>query len=134
MSKKLNLINGNFITLDHNCPQADAISIENGKISGINSPDSKSKTIDLKGATVIPGFIDSHFHLVNLGRQLDTLQLKDCKSASEIAKMVYKKSKKIGINDWILGFGWDQTSWIDNEFPKLHILNDLNLQQPVFLT
>ena len=61
MSGKINLINGNFITLDDHCPVAEIISIENGKISGINSQDHRCKNINLKGATVIPGFVDAHF-------------------------------------------------------------------------
>ena len=65
MSGKINLINGNFITLDDHCPSAEMISIESGKISGINAPDSHCENIDLNGATVIPGFVDAHFHLVN---------------------------------------------------------------------
>ena len=63
MSKKINLINGNFITLDKACPYAESISIENGKICGINSIDHNCKNINLKGATIIPGFVDAHFHL-----------------------------------------------------------------------
>ena len=65
MRKKINLINGNFITLDDQCPLAEMISIENGKIAGINACDHNCKKIDLKGAVVIPGFVDAHFHLLN---------------------------------------------------------------------
>ena len=46
------------------------------------------------------------------------LQLKKCKSSHEIAEMVLEKSQIIGPNDWILGFGWDQTKWSENSFPK----------------
>ena len=59
MSGKINLINGNFITLDDHCPSAEIISIENGKIAGINAPDHRCNNIDLNGATVIPGFVDA---------------------------------------------------------------------------
>ena len=134
MLKKINLINGNFITLDEQCPTAEIISIKNGKISGINASDHNCQNIDLKGATVIPGFVDAHFHLMNLGKQIDTLQLQDCTLPDEIAEMVYNKSKDLAANDWILGFGWDQSRWKENKFPSENILNDLNLTQPVMLT
>ena len=134
MVNKINLINANFITLDKECPNAESISIIDNKIAAINSIDTKFKSIDLKGATVIPGFVDSHFHLTNLGKQLDTLHLKECKSAAEIAKKVLKKSKTIGKDEWILGFGWDQTKWDMNKFPLSYILNDLPISQPVMLT
>ncbi len=134
MSNKINLINANFITLDKHCPKADSISIVNNKIAGINSIDHNFQSIDLKGATVIPGFVDSHFHLTNLGKQLDTLQLKNCKSAKEIAQKVKDKSKLINSDEWIIGFGWDQTKWDINEFPISSVLDDLPISQPVMLT
>ena len=134
MSKKLNLTNGNFITLDNACPYADSISIENGKICGINSIDHNCESVNLKGATIIPGFVDAHFHLTNLGKQLDTLQLKKCNSANEIADLVMQKIKKSNDDDWIIGFGWDQTRWQNDAFPEKEILNDLNVKNPIFLT
>ena len=111
MSKKINLVNGNFITLDDKCPTAEMISVDSSKIAGINSVDPKCKNIDLSGATVIPGFVDAHFHLVNLGKQTDSLILKDLSSIQEISKMVLQKSTQIEKNEWIFGFGWDQTKW-----------------------
>ena len=101
MSNKINLINGNFITLDDTCPSAEMISVENGKIAGINAIDHNCESIDLDGATVIPGFVDAHFHLVNLGKQTDTLKLKNCRSAKSIADLVLQKSKNIKDNEWI---------------------------------
>ena len=133
MGCKINLVNGNIITLDESCPSADTISLENGKISGINAIDHNHKSIDLQGATVIPGFTDSHFHLTNLGKQLDTLQLKDCRSSHEVAEKVLKKSAKMSHNDWIIGFGWDHNKWRDSHFPKADILNSLPISQPIML-
>ena len=92
MGNKINLINGSFITLDDACPSAEMISVEKGKIAGINCIDHNSKSVDMKGATVIPGFVDAHFHLVNLGKQTDSLILKDSSSTQEISKIVLQKS------------------------------------------
>ena len=134
MSNKINLINGNIITLDDFCPIADSVSLTNGTIAAINSIDHNFESIDLKGSTVIPGFVDAHFHLVNLGKQKDTLNLRKCKSAMEIASLVFEKSKTLEAEEWIFGFGWDHTKWQENEFPKQKILNNLNISQPVMLT
>ena len=65
MQSNLNLINGRFITLDGNDDNIQSLTIENGKIKGFNSPNSNFQTIDLNNNIVIPGFIDSHFHLKN---------------------------------------------------------------------
>ena len=111
MSRKVNLIHCNFITLDDSCPFADTIWGEKGRIAGINATDHNCENIDLAGATVIPGFVDAHFHLLNLGKQIDTLQLRDCLSPIDIAEKVQMKSRDIGKDEWIFGFGWDHNKW-----------------------
>ncbi len=134
MGKKLNLINGTFITMDDHCSEVHSVTITNGKIIGLNTIESTWKTINLNGAIVIPGFVDAHFHLVNLGKQLDTLQLKECNSPKLIADMVYSKSKEILPDDWIIGFGWDHNKWKKKEYPTAKILNNLSINNPVMLT
>ena len=134
MSNKINLVNGNFITLDDKCPIAEMISVDNGKIAGINAVDHNYENINLGGATVIPGFVDAHFHLVNLGKQTDTLRLKDYTSAQAIADKVLQKSSIVDENEWIFGFGWDNTKWDDQSFPTSNILNSLPASQPIMLT
>ena len=134
MSQKVNLINGNFITLDDQCPFAESISVDKGTIAGINAIDHNCENIDLQGAAVIPGFTDSHFHLSNLGKQLDTLNLRNCRSSKDILERVVKRSRELDESSWIFGFGWDHNKWAKPEFPTADLLNDLTISQPVMLT
>jgi len=130
----INLINGNIITLNEKHPRINSLSINNGKISLINDVNKKFDTIDLKGATVIPGFIDSHFHLKNFGKRLNLLDLKKIKSLDEIINLIKMYAKTKNPNDWILGFGWDQNLWKNKSFPQSNYLDNLNIQQPIYLT
>ena len=130
----INLINGNIITLNEKHPRIKSLSINNGKISLINDVNKQFDTIDLKGATVIPGFIDSHFHLKNFGKRLNLLDLKNIKSLDEIIHLIKMYAKTKNHNDWILGFGWDQNLWRDKSFPQSNYLDNLNIQQPIYLT
>jgi len=129
-----NLINGNIITVDDHFQKATSITIQDGKIVNIDKPQSNIETIDLKGATLIPGFTDSHFHLKNFGKRLEQLQLKGVEAAQKIAEMVRAKSKKLPKGSWITGFGWDQTLWEDGKFPESDILNQVTPHHPLMLT
>lgn len=132
--RSFNLINGNIITLNPKLNHAHSLSIDNGKIKYINKTIPTLKTYDLKGATVIPGFIDAHFHLKNYGKRLEQIDLKNIKSIKEIRSIIKNKLKKIKKGDWVLGFGWDQNLWDGKRFPSADILDNLTIDNPVYLT
>ena len=132
--KSFNLINGNIITQSSVNSDISSISIDNGKIYGINKLIKKARTIDLKGATVIPGFIDAHFHLKNYGKRLEQLNLKGVCSLQEIETLIKNKLQHIKKNEWILGFGWDQNLWKDKLFPQSDFLNSIAPNNPIYFT
>jgi len=133
MHSNLNLINGRFITLDSNDNHINSLTINNGKISNFNSPNSKFKTIDLKNNVVIPGFIDSHFHLKNYGKRQDMINLKKIDSIDEIVQLIHKKIKQDPDIRWIEGFGWDHNLW-GGAYPDSNILNSISDKYPIVLT
>jgi len=132
--RSVNIINGNIITLNSQHPQVDSLSIDDGKIISINKTSSKFKTLDLKGATVIPGFIDAHFHLKNYGKRLEQIDLKDIQSLKEIKSIIINKLKDIKKGEWVLGFGWDQNLWDKKLFPDASFLNNISPDHPMYLT
>ena len=87
-SNSFNIINANIISLDESSPKPKLLQIKNGIIHSTQAINSSLKTINLHGATIIPGFIDSHFHLRNLGKRLDMLQLKGIDSLKTIQKLI----------------------------------------------
>lgn len=63
-------VNANVYTGDAKRPKAEAIAVKGGRIAFVGSTDeakrfagSSAKVVDLAGATVVPGFADSHCHL-----------------------------------------------------------------------
>ena len=87
MQSNLNLINARFITLDGNDSHIESITVENGKIKEFNNPNLNFQTINLDNNVLIPGFIDSHFHLKNYGKRQDMINLKKIDSIDEIVRL-----------------------------------------------
>src|SRR4051794_17862538 len=74
--------NGNVYTVNERQPRAEAIAVKGGKIIFVGSnKDAQAyegratRVIDLKGATVVPGMTDSHYHLMGVGEREMTLNL-----------------------------------------------------------
>jgi len=76
------IINGDIITLDDDNPQADALVIIKNRIAYVGSNDiarqyigKSTKVLDTQGATVLPGFNESHLHIFAGALSLTQLSL-----------------------------------------------------------
>ena len=132
--KSYNLINAKVITLDPKNSIAESITIHNGKIEAVNSINSNYTNLDMAGSTIIPGFIDAHFHLKNYGKRLDMLNLKGVNSLDEIIGMIKSKLNSLAKGEWLIGYGWDQNLWEQQDFPEANILNSIAPENPIYLT
>ncbi|RCK77454.1 MAG: Exoenzymes regulatory protein AepA precursor [Ignavibacteriae bacterium] len=112
---------------------SDGIIIDIGKSSDLLEKYSPKKIIDLQGANVYPGFIDSHAHMYGLGMLLSSINLSGLKSSEEIVKLVAEEVKKQKPGEWIYGRGWDQTLWQNKEFPYKNLLDSVSPNNPVIL-
>ena len=133
-STSFNIVNANIISLDDIYPHPKSLTIKNGLIDSFEKLDTSLNTVDLHGATIIPGFIDSHFHLRNLGKRLDMVQLKGIDSLEKIKKLVIDECEKRNPGELILGFGWDQNLWDSKDFPPPDILNTIAPNHPIIFT
>ena len=84
------LLNAHVLTMDQTRPAAQAIAIQGDRIAWAGASEEaqrlfpgSARTIDLHGATVLPGIIDAHTHLIELGKSLLSLNLKDIASEKE---------------------------------------------------
>ncbi len=81
------------------------------KIGKGNLPSSARK-IDLKDATILPGFCDTHTHLSNIALMHGTLDLTN-KSREDVLNLVKEECKK---RDMVVGRGWDESFWNKKEY------------------
>ncbi len=133
------LVNGTIYTLDPSNSVAEAVAIRGNRVVGVGSTDdmkrrySSESIIDLKGKTVLPGFIDGHAHMLNEGRFLHDLDLIGTTSAEQIAGAVDQRVRESTPGQWILGRGWDQNDWEVKNFPTHEILDRVAPNTPVIL-
>jgi len=88
---------------------------------------------DLDGATVIPGFNDSHCHLYGLGKALAEIDLNGTASPAEVAARVAAAMETAPGRDWLQGRGWDQNDWAVQDYPTKALLDPITGDRPALL-
>jgi len=128
--------NGNIYTVDNDFKVANAIAIKDGLFYDIGENEIKNKyhskeTINLNGATVLPGLIDAHCHFYGLGLNQQVIDLVGTLSFDEVVSKIKLNSN---INSKVIkGSGWDQNDWDIKEFPNKSKLDMLYPNTPVVL-
>ncbi|MDQ6665858.1 MAG: amidohydrolase [Acidobacteriota bacterium] len=132
-------MNAHIYTVDEAHPAASEIAVKGGRILAVGGGLSRhagpaTKRIDAHGATVLPGLIDCHAHMRNLGDSLEMLDLRGAKSEGEIVEKVRRAVRDRKPGEWIRGRAWDQNLWPGKQFPTAQGLSAAAPDNPVFLT
>jgi predicted amidohydrolase YtcJ len=91
-----------------------------------------TRIMDLNGATVIPGLIESHVHLVQLGQFLSQIDLVGVQTEEEAVALAEARASELEPGTWILGSGWDEGAWA-NHYPTMDLLSERVPDHPVYL-
>src|SRR5262249_59071440 len=132
------LVHGNVVTMNPAKPSAQAIAIAGERIAWVGSDKEAYKLfpsagiLDLQGATVLPGIIDAHTHMLELGKSLLRLNLKDVATEEEAVARVRQRARSARPGDWILGWGWDEGKWAAH-YPDNEALSRAAPENPVYL-
>lgn len=120
-------------------PDAEAVAITGDRITLAGSRDNveqlkgpNTRVIDLQGATVLPGLIDSHVHLANLGASLDRVNLVGVETEAQAVERVAARAAMVPKGEWIAGWGWDEGAWTSH-LPTLKLLSRRVPDHPVIL-
>jgi len=132
------LVNGRVWTGDTARPSADAIAIAGTRIVAVGSNDEirtlarGAQVIDLGGAFVVPGFIDSHVHFLDGGFRLASVQLRDAATRDEFVARVKAFAATVPAGAWITGGDWDHTLW-GGELPRRDWIDAATPNHPVWV-
>lgn len=90
--------------------------------------------LDGKGATLIPGLIDAHGHVMGLGFAQLSLDLSATRSLAEARARVAAFAQANPGRSWIIGGGWNQEQWGLGRFPRAADLDGIAPDTPIWLT
>lgn len=138
------LFNGKIALMDsQNTSWSEAVAIKDRKIAKVGTNEEilqfkgkETELIDLKGRLVLPGFNDSHVHLLGYGYTLEAVDLGDTKSIDEIIGSVkeFIEKKKISKEKWVTGRGWNHDYFINEKrFPTRYDLDKISTEHPIVL-
>ncbi len=130
-------------------PEADLMAVANGRVVyigkqsdfllGDNTVESAKKAIpckqvlDLHGKLVVPGFYDSHIHLLGGGSRLSEVALKDAKDEGEFGNRLREFDRKLPRDQWMLGGNWDHDRALKGELPTAALIDKYVKDRPVFM-
>ena len=136
--------NGTILTMDSGGSQAQALAVRGETILAVGSDaeimalaDPHTVVTDLRGRTMLPGFIDGHSHFVSAGlmaaTQLDLSSppVGGVKNIAEIKGLIRAKAAETPKGEWILGFGYDDTGLEDKRHPLASDIDEV-APEPVF--
>jgi len=121
-------------------PDAEAVAIRGDRIVFVGTDRDarawrgpKTRVVDLGGATVLPGLVDSHTHIAGLGERESQVDLVGVATEAEAVERVAAFAKSVPKGQWVLGRGWDEGAWA-NHYPTKKLLGERVPDHPVLLS
>lgn len=132
---------GNIYTLAQENDKVEAVFTENGTIQAIGKKSELesvfqeriSELMDLEGKTMLPGFVDSHIHLIGHGESLIRLDLSKCLSKEEVFQKVSAYSENLEEGEWLIGEGWNDNLWEEKSPIQFREIDEVCPNHPVLL-
>jgi predicted amidohydrolase YtcJ len=138
------LVNGTIITVDASDRIAQAVAIQEERISAVGDTtfiDSlagpNTQRIDLDGRTVLPGLLDAHAHFSpSQFNRLDILDLSypGVKSIKDVQEAIAKRAKELPPGQWIQGRSWDEGKFTERRLITAQDLDEIASEHPVWLS
>ena len=117
------LLNGKVITFDDEDTRAEAVAVSGNRIIFVGSNEEakkfiheSTKLLDLKGKVLLPGFIDSHTHFIQMGMTFDMVNLREANSLSEALERVKERVSKTARSEFVIGINWDESKWPEKRY------------------
>ena len=110
---------------------------EEGKITAVLARSDKRPPVDYRldgeGRVMLPGMIDAHVHVMDIGFAALTLDLSGTTSLEDALARIKTFAEENPGRPWIIGRGWNQEKWSLGRFPTAAELDAVVSDRPVWL-
>ncbi|MHA1961437.1 MAG: amidohydrolase [Candidatus Thorarchaeota archaeon] len=145
LSADLVLWNGKIITMDSEESIADALAVMHGRIIAVGlesnveeliGPD--TKIIDVNGKTVVPGFVDSHAHFMDVGSAreifVDLNEESGVRCIADIQTRLMERAEQTPKGEWVFGYQEDDSKLEEKRHPTRWELDEISTEHPIMVT
>jgi len=133
------VVNGRVWTGDPARPWAEAVAVRGDRIAEVGSSAAIRKLahggaliVNVHGALVTPGFIDSHVHFLTSGFGLFSVKLRTAKTPAEFIARIKAYAHTLPKGAWIEGGDWDHSLW-GGELPTKEWIDSVTPDNPVWV-
>ena len=134
------IVNAAVRTMDGAQPKAEAVAIAGNRIAAVGATAElralagpKTRVIDARGKSVLPGFNDAHVHWLMGGFAITNVDLRDASSPAEFTRRIAGFAKKIPKGRWILGGDWDHEKFPGAQLPTKEWIDAATPDHPAFV-
>tara|TARA_B100000315_G_scaffold118748_2_gene108821 strand:+ start:865 stop:2613 length:1749 start_codon:yes stop_codon:yes gene_type:complete len=140
MEPELIVFNADIRTVDQNQNRAEAFAIRGGRFVAVGNNEevldlkgATTESINVNGATIVPGFIDSHTHLSSGSKIVTGINLTGVREKSVWLEMIAERVKTMEPGEWLLGGRWDYT-FENKGLPTRWELDEVSPNNPIALS
>ena len=132
---------GPILTMRGAAPEyAESLAVKDGTILAVGRKldvarhaGPTTRQVDLAGHTLLPGFIDTHGHMVYFGKNLVDADLFGSKDIPELVARMTAHADKVPAGGWIVGFGYQAKLMADKRTPSREELDRISTEIPVMI-
>ena len=116
-------------------PIADAVAIADGRITAVGTqsdltPAPETEVVDLNDGVILPGFVDAHTHLVHEGMNIVHADLSAATDRDDALDRLSEQARTT-TEEWVIGVGFDESTWPSPDRPSREALDDVSRDRPV---
>jgi len=145
LNADLVLVNGKVVTMDPAGTVAEAVAVRRNRIERVGTTaevlalkGEGTEVIDLDGRTVVPGFIDSHCHMISTGARrtlnVDLSEEAGVHSIADLVERLRKRAEETPKGHWVTGYQEDDSKLKEKRHPTRWELDEASTEHPVLIS